>query len=309
MKEIAVQFGKFKSLIGVLTEPDIPTTNDQPAVLLLNVGLIHRIGPNRIYVKLARRLASLGFRTLRFDLSGIGDSLPRPDHLPVEQFTIDDIIQAMDYLTATCNSQQFILMGHCSGAYHSFRTAVQDPRVVRVVMMNPDGGESEWIEYDRKRKMARYYLNYYGKKTLRDPQRWKRFFTGQVSYRDVLNNIFQNVIWGRISGLIIRIKQRFGKRQPTKADEKLFTMEGILRKLFELDTRMLLIYSEGATSLERAQTGMGRAIKQLSLQGKLQLSIIQGADHIFSPLASQADLFQVIEQWLAKRPDSEIARQ
>lgn len=298
MKEKAVQFGKYKTLIGVLTEPDSMPENDPPAVVLSNAGLIHRIGPNRVYVKLARNLARQGFYVLRFDLSGVGDSLPRPDHMPAEQFTIDDMVQAMDYLSAKCGSQRFVLMGHCAGAYHSFRTAAQDPRVSGVVMINPDGGEAEWVEYDRKRKLARYYQNYYVKKTLLDPQRWKRFFTGQISYRDVINNLLQNVLWSRMTGFVFRLRQRFGKRPTTQADEKLFTVEAILRKLFELDTRVLLIYSEGATSLERAQRNMGKVLKQLSAADKLQLAVISGTDHIFSPLASQADLFHGIDRWI-----------
>jgi len=311
MKEKAVQFGKFKTLIGVVTEPDVP--GDRPAVILSNAGLIHRIGPNRVYVKLARRLAQQGFRVLRFDISGVGDSLPRPDHMPVEQFTMDDVIQAIDYLAATgsqgADPRPFVLMGHCAGAYHSFRTAVQDPRVAGVVMMNPDGGEAEWVEYDRKRKLARYYENYYGKKTLLDPQRWKRFFTGQVSYRNVIKNILQSVIWNRVSGVLFRLRQRFTKRAPTQADEKLFTVEAILQKLFALDFQVLLIYSEGATSLERAQNNMGQAIKQLSASGKLSLAVIPGADHIFSPLHSQDDLIKTIEQWSLSPPGADPRQQ
>jgi pimeloyl-ACP methyl ester carboxylesterase len=283
--------------MGVLTEPDPPPEDSRPAVVLSNAGTIHRIGPNRVYVKLARSLARQGFRVLRFDLSGIGDSLPRPDHMPAEQFTIDDVIQAMDYLSATYGSQHFMLMGHCAGAYHSFRTAAQDQRVSGVVMINPDGGEAEWIEYDRKRKLARYYQNYYSKKTLNDPQRWKRFFTGQISYRNVIKNLLRNVLWNRISGVIFRLRQRFGKRASTQVDEKLLTVEATLRKLFELDSRLLLVYTEGATSLERVQTNMGKVLKQLIAAGKLQLTVIPGADHIFTPLASQADLLQAINQW------------
>ena len=298
MREKAIQFGNYKNLIGVVTELDNPPGHDAPAVVLLNAGLIHRIGPNRLYVKLARALQASGCYVLRFDLSGVGDSLPRPDHMPVEKFTIDDTEQAIDYLASNYGCQRFVLMGHCAGAYHSFRTAVQDRRVAGVVMMNPDGGETEWIEYDRKRKLARYYTNYYSKVTLLDPQRWKRFLTGKVSYRNVLKNAFQVVLWGKISGFLFRIKRRFALQQPSPAVEQLFTMEAILQKLFELDTRVLLIYSENATSLERIQSGKGKALKQLAADHKLQLSVIPGADHIFSPLASQANLVRVITQWI-----------
>lgn len=167
-------------------------------------------------------------------------------------------------------------------------------------MINPDGGEAEWKEYDKKRKLAQYYENYYGKKTLLDPQRWRRFFTAQVSYRSVLKNVFKNVIWNRLSGMFFRIRQRLNtpKPQPTAADEKLFTVEAIVRKLPELTSQVLLVYSENATSLERVQISMGKELKRLQADGKLQLSVIPGADHIFSPLASQTCLFQTVAQWM-----------
>lgn len=295
VKEKAVSFGASKTLVGVVAEPE--GTAQKPAVLLLNAGLIHHIGPNRVYVKLARRLAEEGHRVLRFDYSGVGDSQPRPDHMPVEQFTIDDVVQAMNFLSGTFGDQQFVLMGHCAGAYNSFRTAAEDPRVSGAVMMNPDGGEADWADYDRKRKLARYYQNYYGRQALFDPQRWKRFFTGRISYLNVAKTFFQNVVWSRVSQLIFRLRQRFVKQPPTQADEKLFTVEAILRKLFDLDLRVLLIYSEGATSLERAQNKMGKAIKQLGAAGKLQVTVIPDADHIFTPLATQDALFERIVGW------------
>jgi hypothetical protein len=75
-------------------------------------------------------------------------------------------------------------------------------------------------------------------------------------------------------------------------------VESILRKLPELDKQVLLIYSENATSLERIRTSTGKELKQLNAAGKLDLAVIPGADHVFSTLASQACLLQVIEQWL-----------
>ncbi|HEY9089073.1 MAG TPA: alpha/beta fold hydrolase [Anaerolineaceae bacterium] len=299
MIEKAILFGRFHSLVGILTEPDAPIAG-RPVVVLSNAGLIHRIGPNRIYVKLARALAGQGFTVLRFDISGVGDSLPRPDHMAVENFIIDDVQQALEYLAAETGTQSFILGGHCAGAYHSIRTAAQDPRVRGVVMINPDGGEADWREYDKRRKLAQYYENYYGKKTLADPQRWKRFLTFRVNYRKIFQNIFQNVIWSRAAGLWFRVRRRFEHHAPTQADEMLFTVESILRKLPEIPARALMVYSENSTSLERVQSGMGKEMKQLHAAGKLDLAVIAGADHIFSPVSTQADLFETITGWIEK---------
>jgi pimeloyl-ACP methyl ester carboxylesterase len=301
MIEKAVQFGSFHTLIGVISEPDLPGDKQLPVVILINAGLIHRVGPNRVYVKLARKLANQGLIVLRFDLSGVGDSLPRPDHMPVEQFTIDDVVQAMDFLNSTYACERFVLIGHCAGAYHSIRTAAQDSRVTGVVMINPDGGEAEWVDYDRKRKLARYYENYYLKTTLADPNRWKRFINGQVSYRNVVNNILRNVIWSRMSGIIFRLKQRFSTPTPSPTDGKLYSIEAILTKLTDLNIQMMLIYSENSTGLERFESIPKKIISRLKTSGKLVLSVIPGADHIFSPLTTQAQLLATIQQWLQDR--------
>lgn len=301
MNERAVQFGRFKSLVGVLTEPDTLAAAARPAVILANAGMIHHIGPNRIYVKLARALASQGFTVLRFDISGIGDSAPRPDHMPVEQFTVDDMTQAMDFLAETTGSRRFVVGGHCAGGYHGFRVAAQDARAVGVVMINPDSGEAEWAEYDKKRKLAQYYQNYYGKKALFDPQRWKRLFTGQANYRALAGSLFRNIIANRVSALWFRLRRRFVKARPTEADQKLFTVESFLRKMPELDVQLLMVYSENATSLERLRGNAGKELQSLQSSGRMQLKIIPGADHIFSPVASQDCLFEIIGDWMREQ--------
>jgi len=84
MREEAVLFGKTRSLVGIITDPHtVVNAHNHPAIVLLNAGVLHRVGPNRLYVKIARKLASAGFVVLRFDLSGIGDSKARRDNLPL----------------------------------------------------------------------------------------------------------------------------------------------------------------------------------------------------------------------------------
>jgi len=72
MRDKAVLFGKTKSLVGIITEPTpVFSGNDFPAFVFLNSGFLHRVGPHRLYVKAARKLAEEGFFVLRFDFSGI----------------------------------------------------------------------------------------------------------------------------------------------------------------------------------------------------------------------------------------------
>ena len=97
--ERAYLFGNEKSLLGILTEPLVPVPAEPlPTLLLLNAGLLHRVGPFRMHVDLARRLARLGFPVFRLDLSGKGDSEPRRGQCLDEDRAIQDIQEAMDFL-------------------------------------------------------------------------------------------------------------------------------------------------------------------------------------------------------------------
>ena len=62
-------------LFGILTEATDSTT--RTTALLLNVAHGNRIGPDRMWVDLARQWAAAGMRCFRMDHSGLGDSPTR----------------------------------------------------------------------------------------------------------------------------------------------------------------------------------------------------------------------------------------
>src|SRR5688572_22932114 len=98
--ESLLTFGASGTLHGILTEPEAARrVPDAPFVLLWNVGLHHRVGPYRIYVDLARRLAEAGYGSLRFDTSGLGDSeTSRNDARSDAERNVADVRAAMQAL-------------------------------------------------------------------------------------------------------------------------------------------------------------------------------------------------------------------
>jgi hypothetical protein len=137
MIERAVQFGSGARLAGVLTEPSAGRARaGAPPVILINSGILHKVGSCRLYVKLARALAEEGFATLRFDLSGLGDSDVRRDAMSFEESSVAETRDAMDYLQRARGASEFILGGLCSGADVSHMTAVDDTRVVGVASID-----------------------------------------------------------------------------------------------------------------------------------------------------------------------------
>ena len=137
MKEQVCNFGPNGSLFGILTTPDDDVRVDNaPIALILNAGIVHRVGPFRIHVDIARQLAAAGFSTLRLDLSGLGDSAPRTGKIEVDDRAILDVSDAMDFLQDETGVEKFTLLGLCSGAYNAHRVAVKDHRIVGAVFMD-----------------------------------------------------------------------------------------------------------------------------------------------------------------------------
>ena len=56
-------------LHGMLHEPD-PRIARGVCLLLLSPGIKGRVGPHRLYLKMADRLVGMGFHVLRFDFRG-----------------------------------------------------------------------------------------------------------------------------------------------------------------------------------------------------------------------------------------------
>ena len=137
MKETTCNFGPKGSLFGILTTPDDDKRiKDAPIALILNAGIVHRIGPFRMHVDIARRLAAKGISTLRLDLSGLGDSATRTGNLEVEDRAELDVCDAMDFLKQETGKEDFVILGLCSGAYNAHKVAVKDNRIIGSVFMD-----------------------------------------------------------------------------------------------------------------------------------------------------------------------------
>jgi dienelactone hydrolase len=106
-------------LFGIITEIDgiaSPTT-----VVCFNTGKSRRIGPSRLWVELSRQWAGCGLRTLRVDLSGLGDSGTHPGQARDAFYPHDAVADVHDVarFVAPDDPSHVVLVGLCSGAYHA----------------------------------------------------------------------------------------------------------------------------------------------------------------------------------------------
>ncbi len=107
MNERAISFGESGALFGIIGSPDVPDPQ-RPAVLIPNTGVIHRVGPSRMHVELARALASAGLVSLRLDNAGLGDSETVPGRSDADSTL--DLCAAMDALDARNISTGIIII-------------------------------------------------------------------------------------------------------------------------------------------------------------------------------------------------------
>lgn len=123
-------------------------------VVLLNAGLIHRVGPFRLYVQLARELARDGFDVLRFDQPGIGDGYPG-GHATNESF----IGEAFDAAQAVTGSREFVVGGICSAADQGWRYALADSRVTGLLLLDGMAHKNLWFRFAQLWRLIRRPLS------------------------------------------------------------------------------------------------------------------------------------------------------
>lgn len=110
-------------------------------LVMINPGVKGRVGPQRLYITIAKLVADHGVDVLRLDASGLGDSegiieedLTRDFFLSVEKgLLVNDIEDAINWLGRKFGYQSFILGGLCGGAITALLTAFVESRVRAVI--------------------------------------------------------------------------------------------------------------------------------------------------------------------------------
>lgn len=149
IRESIMEIGQPTPLVGVLTESGAPSDT---ALILLNSGIMHRVGSCRLSVRLARQLATAtNIMCLRFDFSGVGDSRARrTDGEDFDRVAAGEVIEVMNHLRRIRGVRKFILYGLCSGARVACNVAEKDSRVIGVAQL-------EGFCYPTPGAYARYY--------------------------------------------------------------------------------------------------------------------------------------------------------
>lgn len=162
------------TLAGIVSLPEKARRDPAlPMVVFLNSGILHRIGASRLHVKFSRIFAELGYSSIRFDHSSLGDSGARRGTQTFEETARAEVTEIMDYAQKHHGAHSFMLFGLCSGADIGHQVAVKDDRIVSLIEIDP------WT-FTTVKSQIRMLARHFGPRILK-PAKWLAFFKRQLN--------------------------------------------------------------------------------------------------------------------------------
>lgn len=282
-------FGENNTRFGILTETSVSQNLKLPTVIIANSGANHRVGPSRLYVLLARELSIMGFKCLRIDVSGIGDSIisdPRFENDEYVNSSSCEILDAAKSLDKNYKNKEYILMGLCSGAYFSFQAALnlQHIKIKECILINPL--TFYWDKNSSKENSPTKDLRIWGwyKKAFTTRKSWLKLIKGEIKYKD----------------LIRAINNRLATKLKSKSDTHQLQLASDLKKIANKNTRMHFILSKSDPGFDILMTNARKTVKALQKKGGIDIQFIENADHTFSKYKPRRDIITKLTQHLQK---------
>lgn len=297
VRETPKRFGAGGRLVGVVTEP-ASGAGDRPLVVFTNTAGNHRIGPNRMWVEIGRKLAALGFPSVRFDVSGVGDSVvwdEEAENHPYADRLARDVRDVVDALAKEGRATRFGVAGLCSGAFVGWHAAAADPRITSLVLVNLqifawEDGMSLDVNPLETKNATEYY-----KKRLFAKDAWMKLLRGGVNPRHALS-----AVRGRAADLSRTVIARAKSRLPAN----LAPASPVARAAEAMCARgadVFFVFSSEDPGIPNLEENLGPRRKLVEATGRFATVTIEGPDHSFTPLWAQEELEKAIVSHLTKR--------
>lgn len=308
VRETAICLSDSPNLFGILSEPTTPPAANLPTIILLNAGAAYRIGPGRMNVEMARQFASHGFRCLRLDLNGLGDSIATEASQENDSYAstaFRDIGLTMEALRQRFGPQQFVLMGLCSGAYASFQAAAQfdDVDLVEGIMINPltyfwQDGMSLETAPTKELIREHYYLS-----SALQPAKWMKLLSGRsrIGVRGALRMVAKRLglIGSRRTSQVAKVTENTGPSHPTTQD-----LTGDLKRVVASRRQLSMFFSTTDPGYSILLGQARRQAKCMLRRQQLSVTFIDNADHTFSRHAARQRLIDSLCRHLQRRSAS-----
>jgi pimeloyl-ACP methyl ester carboxylesterase len=288
--ETVVRLGVERELVGVLSPP----VQSSVGVILLNAGAVHRAGPNRVYVTLARALAGMGIQVLRFDLSGVGDSAGSRSNTSRADRWLEEVRSAVDLMTER-GVERVVLMGICSGADLGLEAAAADRRIAGAVLVNATPCEKQLLPHQFERAAQRTAARYYRSRLTR-PDFWRRLLRGQLRLDSAAQTLRRFAVGVTRKAATLGASSRVTKQASGGTPATIPSLES----LNERAVPVLLLYSDGSVCWDATDIAVGGLSTYVESLEHVVLQVVAECDHVFTMVESQNYLVDTTLGWLAR---------
>lgn len=288
VRESVVRFGP--ELVGVVSHP--VSDGAGTGILILPGSSGHRVGTHRISVPIARDCAVSGYVAMRFELGGNGDSPAPPGagtNEPFPTHAAANIRSAVEAMRRDLGVERVIVLGHCAGAWATYRAAVTDAGADEYILLNwmnfyaTPGANTARDEVVNYREVERL------KGSVRSAEKWRRLLTGKTSPAKVAG-----IVWRRAAAVVSRMVK--------KGHGRLATDPGVGGELVDVlsRARFTLIFSH-ALGPTYFKMQAGALLGRLERNPGFRLISLTSEDLGFGTAAVRRQLFTTLRDHLAER--------
>jgi pimeloyl-ACP methyl ester carboxylesterase len=238
----------------------------------------YSIGPHRMFVNAARRLAGEGFHCIRPDLRGRGDSPGDKDDTDLDGM-IDDVLAAGRYLRGN-GIEKLCVLGICSGGNVTLGAASLDKSIDGLILWSTP----LFAEHKKKTEELRrtgFFLVEYLKKLFRR-ETYAKFFAGKLDLR-----------------LILRILTGKGRGNPRAVDgdrNPKDSLRDVMSDLEGYSGRALFIYGSADDEAAGAPGFYEQYCEENSIPAAFHT--VDGANHSYYSLDWEKEVIETTLSWL-----------
>ncbi len=299
-----------RNLFGILHRPE--KLRQDAAIIFLSPGIKNRVGPHRLYIKMAERFTQMGFAVLRMDPEGLGDSEGEINEtLTADVYAsiqlgryIEDTISMMDWLSQKSGISQFILAGLCGGAITALLAAERDGRAIGIlslgipcVLSSSAIDPGSYITMKQLESIRNRYLT-----KILNPKAWMRFLSFKSDYRLIIRSLVKPVMKKQkkftpqnegktqdrqsISSIATNLNPHFHRAflKFVSKNKILFIFSEVDRLFWEFEEKYLNVYKKEVDSFT----------------DNFEIDIVKDSNHVFSFSDWQNEMLSISERWIKK---------
>jgi len=263
------------TLRGILHLPDegCPRGLASLGVVFLHGWSGSRLGPHRMFVKMARRLTEQGGSCLRFDFRGRGESDGETRGSTIRGMA-SDANAAVAFLQNVVQIKKVVVLGICSGGKVAITSAAHNPAIAGLALWSCESmGDIKTSSVNARKTL--HALRQYARKLL-SPAIWKKILLGRVNAGFV-----GKAVLGHETADAVEIEQE----------------KAVFREFLGYKGCAQFVYGENDPETKVALEGYKGACERVGLPAEFH--VIKGANHSYYALDWEEEVMALTERWLS----------